>query len=484
MPVRVDEIAEHGGPYVTEFTGLDPEAVDQLGDQIQSASQTLEGIRAGVTALINHASTFWHGPDLDAFSSYWFHQNQPATQRAIDALSGLGQSAKNNATEQRTASGQGTGTRNSVQAGADHRGYQDPSVVTSTIGFGVVTAGGWILNASAGGSTTTSYNSDGTVEVEATSKTSGDFNVTQLVKTAEFLAAPEAAIADTLSDQAKLEAHFGGDVGTAKIVTVRYDDVGSTTRVQNTFVQGQAGWSKLVTGYDEPDLKADIDKVGRPWSSITTTSAEGHGTVTVGLDVNPGVGPRGGEDLSLSASASAYQTVYSDHSIGSGFNYQGSADVSGHVDLGPFTPGADAGGTLLGGGSAEIIRDPFGHVLQVVVSQHGSASATTGVHSPFGFSSESQTNSYEWSKTTTYSMDDPAVVMLLGAKPNVFDLPKLLGGHPDLGQSTVVVDHLTTDSNQGSIGVYSVGSAESSSVSAGASYRSPGQTEWKPLALK
>jgi hypothetical protein len=138
--------------------------------------------------------------------------------------------------------------------------------------------------------------------------------------------------------------------------------------VQNTFVQGQAGWSKLVTGYDEGDLKADIDKAGQPWSSITTTSAEGHGTVTVGFDVNAGVGPRGGEDVSLSASASTYQTVYSDHTIGSGFAYEGSADVTGHVDLGPFTPGADAGATVLGGGSAEIIRDPSGHVLQVVVN--------------------------------------------------------------------------------------------------------------------
>jgi uncharacterized protein YukE len=199
---------------MTELTGLDPEPVDQFGDQLHAASQTLEGINKAVSALVSHASTIWHGPDLAAFSGNWFHQHQPATQRVVDALSGLGQSAKNNATEQRNASGQGTGS--SDQAGRDHRGYQDPSVATSTIGFGVVTAGGWILNASATGSTTTSYNSDGTVEVEATSKRSGDFNVTQLVKTAEFLADPEAAIADTLRDQAKLEAHFGGDVGTRR----------------------------------------------------------------------------------------------------------------------------------------------------------------------------------------------------------------------------------------------------------------------------
>jgi hypothetical protein len=81
-------------------------------------------------------------------------------------------------------------------------------------------------------------------------------------------------------------------------------------------------------------------------------------------------------------------------------------------------------------------------------------------------------------------MDDPAVVKVLGANPNVLDLPKLIGGHPDLGQSTIVVDHLTSDMNKGSIGIYSVSGSESSSESAGASYRAPGSAEWNLLALK
>lgn len=83
-----------------------------------------------------------------------------------------------------------------------------------------------------------------------------------------------------------------------------------------------------------------------------------------------------------------------------------------------------------------------------------------------------------------YSMDDPAVVKVLGTNPDVLDLPKLVGGHPDLGQSTIVVDDLTGDKNKGSIGVYSVSGSESSGEAAGASYPSPGSTEWKPLALK
>ena len=467
---------------MTELTGLDPEAVDQLGDQLHSASQTLDGIKKTVAALISQATTIWHGPDLDAFSGYWFQQLQPATLQAIEALSGLGQSAKNNATDQRNASGQGAG--NNSQMGADHRGYQDPSVATSTIGFGVVTAGGWILNSSTAGSTTVEYQSDGSVEVDATSTSSNDLNITQLVKTVTFLADPEAAIADTLSDQAKLEATFGGDVGSAKTVTVRYDNVGTTTHVQDTFIDGQAGWSKLVTGYNGHDLQSDMDKAGQPWSSITTTSHEGHGTLTVGFDANSGAGTRGSADVSLSVAASTYQTVYGDHTIGSGFTYEGSADASGHVDLGPFTPGGDAGATLLGGGSAEIIRDPSGHVLQVVVNQHGSASMSAGAHSPLGLASESHTNTFEWSKTTTYSIEDPAVVKVLGTNPDVLDLPKLVGGHPDLGQSTIVVDHLNSDMNKGSVGVYSVSASESGGQAAGASHRSPGSTEWKPLALK
>ncbi|WP_208029071.1 alpha/beta fold hydrolase [Rhabdothermincola sediminis] len=91
-----------------QMLGMNPDEVEELGRQLQSHAERLRSLVSQITG--NVMSTGWVGPDATRFTHEWW----PATRAQIIAcaedLHGFGQSALNNATEQRRASGVGDGT--------------------------------------------------------------------------------------------------------------------------------------------------------------------------------------------------------------------------------------------------------------------------------------------------------------------------------------------------------------------------------------
>lgn len=86
------------------FEGMDVSAVESIGHQLQQQGTHIESVVAAVDGLINQAESAWKGQDAIQFQGWWVQQHKPALLNAAQAVSGLGQSALNNAQQQIDAS--------------------------------------------------------------------------------------------------------------------------------------------------------------------------------------------------------------------------------------------------------------------------------------------------------------------------------------------------------------------------------------------
>lgn len=85
--------------------GMNIEAVEEVGRKLQNHySATIDQFINEIEGMVNSTSGTWMGADADRFRSWW-----PEKRSALKAISsdlhGFGQSALNNASEQRAASG-------------------------------------------------------------------------------------------------------------------------------------------------------------------------------------------------------------------------------------------------------------------------------------------------------------------------------------------------------------------------------------------
>ena len=85
--------------------GMNVGAVEDLGHKLQNTyAAQINQFMSQIEHLVNNTSNTWVGKDANDFRSWW-----PAKRNALKAiatdLNGFGQSALNNASEQRTASG-------------------------------------------------------------------------------------------------------------------------------------------------------------------------------------------------------------------------------------------------------------------------------------------------------------------------------------------------------------------------------------------
>lgn len=90
---------------MSNITGMDIDAVEQLGQDLFHQADMIQQTMAALDRLVEHSQAIWKGQDATQFADWWRSQHRPAMQQAHDAIHGLGQSAKNNAGEQRQASG-------------------------------------------------------------------------------------------------------------------------------------------------------------------------------------------------------------------------------------------------------------------------------------------------------------------------------------------------------------------------------------------
>jgi WXG100 family type VII secretion target len=80
--------------------GMDDDAVRTLAGRLDEQAKTIAGLVGQVEGVVVRIRVGWRGQDADSFVGQWHNQLRPAMQRAQDSISGLAQSARNNAAAQ------------------------------------------------------------------------------------------------------------------------------------------------------------------------------------------------------------------------------------------------------------------------------------------------------------------------------------------------------------------------------------------------
>lgn len=85
-------------------SGMDIEAVEQVGQQLKARAGELQNLIAGIESLVQQLPGIWEGQDSQQFVNEWWPQHKTQLVQAQQQIDGLGTSAINNATDQRAAS--------------------------------------------------------------------------------------------------------------------------------------------------------------------------------------------------------------------------------------------------------------------------------------------------------------------------------------------------------------------------------------------
>lgn len=87
---------------MSNFTGMDIQAVRTLATQFQNKAGEIDSLRQQLTGQLD--STPWVGPDRDRFHSDWTGQYSNALNQVAEALREASRRATQNANEQEQAS--------------------------------------------------------------------------------------------------------------------------------------------------------------------------------------------------------------------------------------------------------------------------------------------------------------------------------------------------------------------------------------------
>lgn len=86
------------------YSGMDVEAVESAGRDLRSRAEELLEIRSRLEGLVRALPGVWDGSDARAFVTEWWPEHSAGLASVAEKISGLGQSALNNAEDQRTVS--------------------------------------------------------------------------------------------------------------------------------------------------------------------------------------------------------------------------------------------------------------------------------------------------------------------------------------------------------------------------------------------
>ncbi len=84
--------------------GMDVEAVEHAGNNLKSKAHQIETLTADIDKIVQGLTSIWDGHDAKQFVQEWWPGHKKNLRAIQEAISGLGQSALNNASEQRTVS--------------------------------------------------------------------------------------------------------------------------------------------------------------------------------------------------------------------------------------------------------------------------------------------------------------------------------------------------------------------------------------------
>lgn len=85
--------------------GMNVDAVKRIGKDLRGQANEIEKVIAQVDRLVRESETNWSGKDARDFAGWWRDQHRRGLMDLKAKLEGLGQSADNNAEEQRRISG-------------------------------------------------------------------------------------------------------------------------------------------------------------------------------------------------------------------------------------------------------------------------------------------------------------------------------------------------------------------------------------------
>jgi uncharacterized protein YukE len=99
--------------------GMDADVVEQSGRQLKSHAASIGSLVSQLDRMVNGLTAVWDGQDAQRFVHEWWPQHRKSLTAAQQQIDGLGQSALNNASEQRQASsgGGGAGVSSAAMAG-------------------------------------------------------------------------------------------------------------------------------------------------------------------------------------------------------------------------------------------------------------------------------------------------------------------------------------------------------------------------------
>ncbi|QTE28987.1 WXG100 family type VII secretion target [Pengzhenrongella sicca] len=84
--------------------GMDVDAVEGIAKQLQSLADQISSLESQINGKVQQLPGIWDGRDAQTFVTQWWPQHQKALKSAAEAVKGLGQSALNNASQQREVS--------------------------------------------------------------------------------------------------------------------------------------------------------------------------------------------------------------------------------------------------------------------------------------------------------------------------------------------------------------------------------------------
>lgn len=84
--------------------GMDVDAVETAGRNLKSQASDLQGKLTQIDALVRNLPSIWDGKDASEFVNSWWPEHKRSLTAVIGHIDGLGQSALNNAREQRDTS--------------------------------------------------------------------------------------------------------------------------------------------------------------------------------------------------------------------------------------------------------------------------------------------------------------------------------------------------------------------------------------------
>jgi len=87
--------------------GMDADAVEQTGRELKRSGESVASLVGAIDKTVKGLASVWDGPDARRFVSEWWPQHKAALLAVGESVSGLGQSALNNVSEQREVSGEG-----------------------------------------------------------------------------------------------------------------------------------------------------------------------------------------------------------------------------------------------------------------------------------------------------------------------------------------------------------------------------------------